>query len=238
MLMRQPFAFLAAACLLTNSFLAADASAETVIKFNLAGVNTGPDVAYSGGLLTTVDDGSVGTSGQQSTDVGYQGFLSDIPSIPSGASLTLSGVTASGSASGNVGFISQMTTGGMFSLFDNTNTLLLSGNLGNGVITGSTSSDSGGFFSTSPVLYTGGSLLPRIEPNSGAISLSLLDVRTGGAVGMVVNGSGVLQNFTATANGQLGASAVPEPSVIGMAAIGALLVLRQRRRSAKKTAAV
>ncbi len=237
MLKHRPFAFLAAFCLLASPFLSTDAVAETVIKFNLAGMNTGPDVAYSGGELSTVPDGSVGLASQQSTDVSYQGFLGDtLTSISSGASLTLSGVTAQGSAAGGGGLISQMTSGGMFSLFDNANSLLLSGNLGDGVIAGSSTGSSGSFFSTSPVVYTAGSLLPMLQPDSGAITLSFLDVRTGGNPGLVID-NGTLLNFTATANGQLSASAVPEPSVIGMAAIGALVLLRQRRKMAKKAAA-
>ncbi len=84
-------------------------------------------------------------------------------------------------------------------------------------------------------MYTGGSLLPLMQPNSGAITISLLDIRTNGNPGLRVDGNNNLLNFTATANGQLAATAVPEPSVIGMAAIGTLAMIchRRRRRSAK-----
>ena len=236
MLMQRPIAASAVFALLFSAVSSTNALAETVIKFNLAGVSTEPDVSFGMGVLNTLDDGAAGTVGDQSTDVSYQGFLGFLPTIPSGASLTLSGVSADGSASGSTGLITQATAGGMFSLFDNMNDLLLSGSLGSGVIAGAAGNNTGSFFSTTPILYTGGSLLPLIQPNSGAITLSLNDVRTGGNTGMVVQ-NGTLLDFTATANGQLAATAVPEPSVIGMAAIGAIaMVCHHRRRRAAKTA--
>ena len=73
-------------------------------------------------------------------------------------------------------------------------------------------------------MYTGGSLLEFVTPNSGKLSLSFTDVQTGGSPGMVVN-NGTLADFTSVATGSLEAAAVPEPSVMGMAAIGGLLMM-------------
>jgi hypothetical protein len=231
MLSRKPLAFLACLALFATLGLS-PVTAETVIKFDLADVS-GADVSYNSGLLTTIDDGNPAAVGDQSTGIQYQGFLSQFANIASGGSLTLNGITANGSAASAGGLISQLTSGGTFSLFDNTNMLLLAGNLSSGVILGSSASTTGSFFSTSPVNYTGGSLLNLIQPNSGTISLSFTDVRTGGTAGMAVENNTLL-NFTAAATGQLEASAVPEPSVFGMAAIGALALIRKHRR--KRTA--
>jgi hypothetical protein len=236
MLTHRLTALFAALALLAGGMLSQEVAAETVIKFDLADISTGPDISYTSGVLSTTDDGDPSTDGQQSTDVKYQGFLGFIPSIASGASMTLSGITADGAAMGTVGLISQETSGGMFNLFDDSNMLLLSGNFGSGVIAGSTVSTGASFFSTSPVFYTGGSLLPLIKPDSGVISLSFTDVRTSGNPGLVVSNNTLL-NFSGNATGLLEASAVPEPSVIGMAGIGALVLIRRQRRRRKANAA-
>lgn len=231
MISRRPIAVLAALVLLTSSV-----SAETVIKFDLAG-SAGPDVQYSTGSLSTVADG-LGV-GDKSTDVEYFGFLKDLPDITSGASLTLSGVSADGSASviGGV-VVQQNTTGGMFSLYDDMDSLLLSGTLGSGLITGFTgpsASTTGSFLSVGPVNFTGGSLFPLLHPSTGALSFSFSEVKTGATNGMVVSG-GTLLDFTAVSNGAIDASAVPEPSVLGMAALGAVAMIRRRRRRLAKKA--
>ena len=50
------------------------ADAGTIIKLSLG--NTGPDIEYSGGVLSTVDDGIVGTPGDQNTSIDFLDFLS------------------------------------------------------------------------------------------------------------------------------------------------------------------
>ena len=86
------------------------------------------------------------------------------------------------------------------------------------------------------MIYTGGSLLQYVDPGSGALSLSLTNVQSASGTGMDVN-AGILQNFSASAVGQLEATAVPEPSVLGMAALGALVVFRRHRRRRNSKAA-
>ena len=236
MISRRPLAVLAAVCLMAGVLLTSSVSAETVIKFDLAG-SAGPDVQYSSSSLSTIADG-LGV-GDKSTDVEYFGFLKDLPAITSGASLTLSGVSADGAATviGGV-VVQQATTGGTFSLYDDMDALLLSGNLGSGLITGFTgpsASPTGSFLSVGPVNFTGGSLFPLLHPSTGAVSLSFSQVKTGTTNGMQVSGSTLL-DFTAVANGAIDASAVPEPSVLGMAALGAVAMIRRRRRRTAKKA--
>jgi hypothetical protein len=240
MISRRPLAFLATLALLAGGVMSPDASAETVIKFDLAG-SPGPDVSYTMDSLGTVDDGNGLTAGDKDTDVEYFGFLDSLPNIPTGASLTLSGINRQGDAAVSGGVVvTQTTNGGSFSLFDDGNMLLLSGNLGTGLITGFTgaggsTSTTGSFLSVDPITFTAGSLLPLLDPNSGALSLSFSNVRTGTDPGMVVS-NGNLLDFTAVANGAIDASAVPEPSVLGMAALGAVAMIRRRRRRAGKKA--
>jgi hypothetical protein len=224
-----PACFALLSCL---SWSADSASAETVLKFNLDGFGFGGDVASTSSAFVTVDDGNPAVTGDQTTNVAFTGFLDPLfMDITSGASFSLSGVMASGNAGQQGGILLQETMAGMFTLYDDSNSVLLQGNIDQGFIFGGAIS-TGSFFTTTPVLYTGGSLLPLMEPDSGNLSLSLTDVRTNGTTGMVVLG-GVLQDFTADATGQLEASAVPEPSVMGMAALASVLVIRRRRKRRK-----
>jgi hypothetical protein len=179
-----------------------------------------------------MNDGNPAVMGDQTSNVDFTGFLDPhFMDITSGASFSLTGVMASGSPVEQGGIIQQATMGGMFTFYDDSNNLLLRGDLDAGFLFGGAIS-TGSFFTTTPVLYTDGSLLPLMAPDSGSLSLSLTDVRTGGTTGMVV-AAGVLQDFTADATGQLEASAVPEPSVLGMAALVSLVVIRRHRRRRK-----
>ncbi len=225
----RAFARLVGLSLLSLLFSPVDAVAETVIKFELAGMTTERDIQFDTGTLSTIDDGEASTVGEQSTNVSYQGFLGGLTDIAAGASMTISGVDKLGDALDANGIVTQVTSGGTFFLYDDSNFLLLSGAFTGGVVVGSVSDSAGSFFTTSPLMYTGGSLLPLIIPSSGKLSLSFTDVTTDASPGMAANG-GNLANFTSVATGSLEASAVPEPSVMGMAAIGALLMVRQHRR--------
>src|SRR6185295_16475437 len=110
--------------------------ATTIIKLNLGGV--GPDVAMnSPGALATVDDGDASTTGNQNTAVEYTGFLEPIADInlPS-ASFTLSGLQTVGPVQ-QLGVLAvQNFSGGQISLYDSSNTLLLTGSLSNSVLNG------------------------------------------------------------------------------------------------------
>src|SRR4051812_18214893 len=69
--------------------------AGTIIKLSLS--ETGPDVQYGGGILSTANDGNAGTTGEQDSAILFTDFLSGLGSIPNG-SFTLHNAAASGPA--------------------------------------------------------------------------------------------------------------------------------------------
>ena len=145
------------------------AQADAIVKFPLSETFT-PDVEFSGGVFSTVNDGNGATLGEQDTRLDFVGplaFLADI--LTPTASFTLDGVTAVGAASTTLGVISQATTGGTYSIYDSSNSLLLQGSLADGAIVGGTT-ETGSFFNTTIATYTSGSLLAYITPSPAGIS--------------------------------------------------------------------
>ncbi len=209
------------------------AAADTILKFGLSEI--GPDILYENGSLFTRDDGNAGTLGDQNTALNFTGFLDTLlTDISGGASFTLDSVTAVGGASMNGVLISQQTEGGTFSVWDASNNLLLSAELGEGSINGTDDVGTGSFFNTEVVNFTGGSLLNFVAPSPGGISLALASILTNGNPGLdVVNG--VLQDFTANADGLITGEPVPEPSTVALLLSG--LVGGVARRKKRKAAA-
>jgi hypothetical protein len=214
--------------------LCSAAAADPIFKFDLG--SAGPDVQYSGGVFGTVDDGIGGTTGDQNTEVQYEGILDFLPDIISGASFSLDNVAANGLAMVVANVVVQNTTGGNFSLYAPDNSLLLSGVLDAGVITGSLTSTTGSFFNINSVTYTGGSLLAYIAPTPGGISLALSSVVNDlGLPGMAVDnnceGPCQLRDFTASANGLADATGnpIPEPSTMALMLFGSVGMLMRRR---------
>ena len=209
------------------------ASADTIIKFDLG--NTGPDLQYSEGVFSTIDDGFGASLGQQDTGIDFVGFLDPVlVDILSGASFTLAGVSSVGGASVVGPLVIQQTDGGTFSIWNEANELLLSAELGEGVLSGATGVSTGSFFNTEVVNFTGGSLLNYIAATPGGISIALANILTGDLTGVIVGRNNNLLDFTADADGLItGEPAdIPEPSTMilfGSAAIGGLL--RRRRRA-------
>jgi hypothetical protein len=213
--------------------LAQTAAADTIIKFDLG--NTGPDLQYSGGVFSTIDDGMAASLGDQNTGIDYVGFLDPLlADILAGASFTLEGVNSVGAASVVGPLVSQQTDGGTFSIWNEANELLLSAELGEGVLSAATGVSVGSFFNTEVVNFTGGSLLSYIAATPGGISIALANILTGNVTGVLVGQNNNLLDFTADADGLItGEPAdIPEPSTMilfGSAAIGGLL--RRRRRA-------
>lgn len=211
------------------------ANALTIIQTHLGGTGTGfQEIEYVGSALSTIDDGNAATTGDQDTDVVFDNYLAGIADIASGASFTLSGITASGLPSVVGPIISQATTGGTFSLYDASNTLLLSGNLGDGIITGSDTGSVGSAFTTTFGTFTGGTLLGLIpDVNSLFLSVVLSNIQTAGSPGLDVVAN-LLQNFSA--NGQVSidaeAKAAPEPMTLGLMLTGMLAGSVMSRRKA------
>jgi len=221
----------------------APVSADTIIKFGLEepGTSTsGPDLRYLNGVFETIDQGDASTPGDQNTGLFFTGFLAGVVSdMISGASLTLADVLGVGAAFNNtdVGTIAQQTSGGTLSIWGNDNSLLLSGELGEGVITGAMNVPTGSFFNTEFVNFTGGSLLEFIKPFPGNLSLSMIGIATGSNIGLLVNDAGVLENFTAFGNGLVTAeqnAPIPEPAT-ALLMLSGLLGTAMRRRKGNKS---
>lgn len=218
----------------TSALAPAAASAtETIVKASL--FDGGVDVAFDGVNFGTISDGVAGTIGDQNTRVDFLGALNAVLDINDPvASFSLDGVALDGLASLVGPVVVQATSGGVLSLWDSSNTLLLSAALGNGAITGSVTAETGSFFNVSLMTFTGGSLAPLLDPNSAGISFALSGIFGNGGLGLqVVNG--VLMPFQADGLVALDGSpaAVPEPmsALLLLAGSSAALVRRRMNRA-------
>jgi len=211
------------------------AFAESIVKIPLG--ESGPDVIFDGTTFRTADDGDATTLGDQNTRILFSGFgnlFSDIIS-PLG-SFTLASVTATGAASDTLGVVVQHTTGGTFDLYAPDNSLLLSGTLTAGALTGSegTGAQTGSFFNTTLGTFTGGSLASFYEADSAELSVALNAIFTGNIPGMVVT-NGVLQPFTSDASGLItgvNQAGVPEPMSMLLLFSGLPLAAAARKKRA------
>lgn len=211
--------------------LAGLAQAGPVIKLTLDDLGSGgtnPDVGWRRGVLLTLDDGVAATSGTQNTAIDFVGALGGMTDISAGGSFSLTGVFANGAPSSFAGMIVQPTQGGTISLYDDFNTLLLSADIHDGALSGSSTGTAGSFFSIDSMQITGGTLASQFLPSPAAISIAMVDVNTGGLMGMRIVGS-VLDDFNATAVVDIDAT-VPAPA--SALALGGLLGVAGRRRRA------
>ncbi len=219
------------------SFSSATTEAGTIIRLSMGG-DSSPDIEFAGGVLSTVNDGNAGTTGEQNTTVDYGDILgsqSDISTPP--ASVTLNGLTATGPAFVFNGTLAlQNFTGGNISLYDASNNLLLSGNLTSGALTGPLGPPAtGGLFTTSFSAVTGGSLLSLglIDPASLTLAMSVTNINGGAGLSVAVPAPGppfppihqtVLNPFTSDVTLALDAELIPEPVGAMLALIGAALL--------------
>jgi hypothetical protein len=205
------------------------ANAATVIKLNLAG--GGSDVSLTAGQFGTADDGIVGTTGNQNTDVEYTGPLeplfTDINNAT--ASFSMSGLQTTGFPSILGGtLIIQDFIGGTINLYSPTNTLLLSGNLMESTLTGVIGNEgTGALFTTTVGQFTGGSILPDLQPNSLNLSMTLTNVN--GGLGFLVIGN-TLQPFTADSTVSISGTGafIPEPASAALLMLGAVIYFARR----------
>ena len=134
--------------------------------------------------------------------------------------------------------MTQATTGGSFSLYDEFGGLLLTGTLDSGSLHGTIGpSGTGGFLTANLGTFTGPSssdtgpsgsafnqLFKLVDPGSAALAVSLTDVVSIDPVSgpipgfLVVNGE--MQRFTADATANVGASQVPEPGTLSLLLVG------------------
>ncbi len=204
---------------------------ETIVKASL--FEGGVDVTFDGSTFGTISDGDGTTSGDQNTRVNFLGALDGVPDIDDPfASFTLAGVTAVGAPQTVGPVVVQGTTGGIFSLWDAGNTLLLTGLLSDGAITGSSTAETGSFFNVVFMSFTGGTLAPLLDPNSAGISFALSSINGSGALGLqIVNNA--LAPFQADGLVAIdgSAAAVPEPMTATLLALGGVAAVFKRRRA-------
>ncbi len=210
--------------LITVLIFSGNAFATNIIKLPL-GTNVGADVTFDGTEFRTLDDGNGLTTGDQNTRilfVGFGGAFSDLNTET--ASFSITDVMAFGPALTVAGVIAQGTTGGTFNLWAPDNTLLISGILSTGALSGSEPGGTGSFFNTQLGTFTGGALLNYLSGNTADLSLALNSVTTGGLQGMRVTGT-TLEPFISDASVLVQGSQVPEPTAMmlllsGLTAIG------------------
>lgn len=231
------------------SVFAASVSAETIIKQTLGA--TGPDIEMIDGVLSTVDDGNVGTPGDQQTSISFHGFVEGQAGVvdispPDQGSFTLDGIVAVGSPvvqdRGIFTTVEQQTTGGTFEVYGKDGEVILTGTLANGFLSGTSgAAATGGFITANLASFTGPSdpglnyLFSLLDPNSASLAVSLTDVSgPNGEPGLSVT-NGAVDNFTADAIASIGAEALnnplPEPasSVLALMAMLGALGFRNRR---------
>lgn len=219
----------AAAPALVIAALSASAQAGTVIKLTLDDLGqtpTDPDVTWIRGTLATPNDGIAATTGMQNTAVDFVGDLNGLSDISAGGSFTITGIDASGAPMAFGGVVIQPTMGGQIALYAADNSLLLSADINEGSITGSSSGSAASFFTIDSMVLTGGSLLSLLQPSPSALAIALTDVDSSGTPGLRIV-SGALANFTASATVNIDAL-IPAPA--SATVLGGLLGFTARRR--------
>jgi hypothetical protein len=209
------------------------APAGTIIK--LSPGNAASHIEFDEyGVLSTVNDNNSGTTGEHNTAVDFQGFLGSLDDIPENASVTVNGITRVGSATvfPTIQLMLQNFSGGTVSIYDTSNTLLLSGSLNASTLAGSlgaTGADDA-LFTTSFNVITGGTLADEIDPSSLTLKMNIGDID--GGAGLSAPGS-VLSPFTANALLTITGELVPEPGTYLLLSVGMAIAstwMRSQRR--------
>jgi hypothetical protein len=205
-------------------------------------VGSSANFDFSGGELSTLDDGSTSTSGKQNAVIEYPSeastFVSAFAAQPE-ASFTFGDIEATSQSTTFSGsLILQNFSAGQFSVYDEGNALLLSGNLTMSAITGSIGAgDAEGLFLAFGEI-TGGSMAEGLDRDSLRVKMKLPTVQGGFSVSPMPDMPpppvhfGTLGAFTASALSiEILAEVVPEPTSVGLFALGALICLSVHRRN-------
>lgn len=221
--------------------------AGTIIKLSLGG-DPAPDIEFTGGAggkLSTADDAIV-SAGDQNTAVEFLDFLDPVATdiaTPT-ASFTLDGLTAAGPATVFSGaLVLQNFAGGTLELYDPADTLLLSGALATSALTGTLGPPgTGGLFTTTFSVVTGGTLAPYIDTTSLTVSMNLGDINGGAGLSVTplpavpppVISMGFLDAFTADASINIAGEAIPEPTSVALWLLGCALSVATVRRKKRR----
>jgi hypothetical protein len=193
----------------------------------------GAPAGLPAGVLGTFDQtGGPSPAGDQLTDIEYTGFLNFIPDLNTNtASFSLNGLNAVGPASVFGSLVIQGYVGGVFSLYDPADNLLLQGPMGPSALSGVLGPPgTGALFTTSLTTVTGGSLASLIAPGSVSLSMNMTNVN-GGAGFAVAGGGPQLNPFLADASISIAADPVPEPASFLLLGLGSLAIAYGRRRT-------
>jgi hypothetical protein len=196
---------------------ASTAPAGTIMK--LSPEDSASHIEFTSNVLSTVNDDISATTGEHNTAIDFQGFLDRLDDIPEDASVTVNGITRVGSATVFFGqLLLQNFTGGTVSLYDASNTLLLSGSLNASTLAGSlgVTGANDALFTTSFNQITGGTLAHGMDPDSITLKMNIGGIN--GGAGLTAPGS-VLSPFTATALLTI-TGEVPEPGSYLLLALG------------------
>jgi hypothetical protein len=207
---------------------------ELVMKLSMSASPTG-NMQFSSGTLAMLPDGQASTTGDRDMSIAYmidvgQSF-SSLAAIDDG-SVTLGGMTASSPPVSNeaLKFMVQAFSSGNIAVYGADDTLLLSGDL-------STSGLQGALGTLNPqALFvgfgqvTGGSLAPFLDPNSLQLRIKYPQISGGFSISPPPNEQ--LGSFTTwTANVDLMAVVIPEPSLaLSLSALAWMLLPARRRR--------
>jgi hypothetical protein len=142
----------------------------------------------------------------------------------------LNGLNAVGPANVFGSLVIQNYAGGVFSLYDPADNLLLQGPMGPSALSGVLGPPgTGALFTTSLTTVTGGSLAPLIAPGSVSLSMNMTNVNGGNGFG-VAGGGPQLNPFLADASISIAADPVPEPASFVLLGLGSLAMAYGRRR--------
>jgi hypothetical protein len=230
-------------------FAVSGSQAAEILRLNLGEI----DVAYGGFGIGSDDDAT--TLGNQNTDVKFTGFLdglfTDITTTDASFSCcgtVLASPTATSTNNNILVYGFADPSGGMlssFSVYAPDNTLLLSGEVGGGTLTGPMGPPATGEFVTTTLQsVTGGTLATYLEANSIALRFDLTNVRHSPvpATGYLGDPSGQglalffpegtdLLPFTADAILTISANPIPEPASFGLILPGAVAAAAMGRRA-------
>jgi hypothetical protein len=234
-------------------FAASPSQAADILRLDL-----GSRIQVGYGAFGISFDGDATTLGDRNTDVEFTGFLdglfTDIPTTD--ASFSCCGLlAANGTATSTSGNILVYNFGSLpfgpppsFSLYAPDNTLLLSGQVRGGRLTGPMGPPATGeFFTTSLQSVTGGTLAPYLEPNSISLRFDLTNVRSfvppvpgyvgdpsGQGLALFIPEGTDLLPFSADAVVTISAERIPEPATFGLFLPVAVAAGALRRRRASR----